>query len=89
MKKPIMSVMVALLLLSSLFAEEGVERVAEAKSKVKYSTNINIAIAYPLEAKLSVTETIKVPFLNFNTPFTRGNNIAFKLRADLSPVTLE
>ena len=89
MKKPIMAVMVALLLLSSLFAEEGVERVAEAKSKVKYSTNINIAIAYPLEAKLSVTETIKVPFLNFNTPFTRGNNIAFKLRADLSPVTLE
>ena len=89
MKKPIVSVMVALLFLSSLFAEEGGEHVAEAKSKVKYSTNINVAIAWPLEAKLSVTETIKVPFLNFNTAFTRGNNIAFKLRADISPVTLE
>ena len=89
MKKPIVSVMVALLFLSSLFAEEGGEHVAEAKSKVKYSTNINVAIAWPLEAKLSVAEIIKVPFLNFNTPFTRGNNVAFKLRADMSPVTLE
>ena len=86
MKKLIVSAMAALLILGTLSAEEGG---GEAKSKVKYSTNINVAIAWPLEAKLSVAEIIKVPFLNFNTPFTRGNNVAFKLRADMSPVTLE
>lgn len=86
MKKLIASVIGALLILSTLSAqEEG----AEEKSKVKYSTNINVAIAWPLEAKLSVAEIIKVPVLNFNNPFTRGNNIAFKLRADISPVTVE
>jgi len=86
MKKLIASMMVAVLILATLSAaEDG----SKEKSKVKYSTNINVAIAWPLEAKLSVAEIIKVPFLNFNTAFTRGNNIAFKLRADISPVTLE
>ena len=86
MKKLIVSMMVAVLILAPLSAaEDG----SKEKSKVKYSTNINVAIAWPLEAKLSVAEIIKVPFLNFNTAFTRGNNIAFKLRADISPVTLE
>ena len=86
MKKLSASMMVAVLMLATLSAaEDG----SKEKSKVKYSTNINVAIAWPLEAKLSVAEIIKVPFLNFNTAFTRGNNIAFKLRADISPVTLE
>ena len=86
MKKLIASMMVAVLILATLSAaEDG----SKEKSKVKYSTNINVAIAWPLEAKLSVAEIIKVPFLNFNTAFTRGNNIAFKLRADISPVALE
>ena len=86
MKKLIASVIGALLILSTLSAqEEG----AEEKSKVKYSTNINLAITYPWAGKLSVTEVIKVPVLNFDNPFMRGNNIKFKLGAELTPVTVE
>ena len=86
MKKLIVSAMVALLILSTLSAQEEGEN---AKSKVKYSTNINLAITYPWAGKLSVAEVIKVPFLNFNNPFMRSNNITFKLGAELTPVTVE
>ena len=86
MKKLIMSAIVALFILGALSAQE---ESAEAKSKVKYSTNINLAIAYPWEGKLSVAEIIKVPCLNFNNPFMRDNNITFKLRGELTPVTIE
>lgn len=86
MKKLVASMIGALLILGTLSAqEEG----AEEKSKVKYSTNINLAVTYPWAGKLSVTEVIKVPVLNFNNPFMRGNNIKFKLGAELTPVTVE
>lgn len=86
MKKLIVSAMAVLLMLSGLSAQEKSE---ESKSKVKYSTNINLVISYPWEGRLAVTETIKVPVLNFDNPFMRGNNIAFKLGAEFTPVTLE
>lgn len=87
MKKLIVSILVALFILGTLAAEE--EKQEESKAKVKYSTNINFIANWPLEGRLSVTETIKVPVLNFDNPFMRGNNIAFKLGAELTPVTLE
>ena len=86
MKKLIVSAMAAILILGTLSAQEEQK---EAKSKVKYSTNINFVANWPLEARLTVTETIKVPVLNFDNPFMRGNNIAFKLGAAVTPVTLE
>ena len=87
MKKLIVSILAALFILGTLSAEE--EKQEEPKSKVKYSTNINLVISYPWEGRLGVTETFKVPVLNFDNPFMRGNNIAFKLGAELTPVTLE
>ena len=86
MKKLIVSAMAAIFILGTLSAQEEQK---EAKSKVKYSTNINFVANWPLEARLTVTETIKVPVLNFDNPFMRGNNIAFKLGAAVTPVTLE
>lgn len=87
MKKLIVSMIAALLILGTLSAQE--EKQEESKSKVKYSTNINFIANWPLEGRLGVTETIKVPVLNFDNPFMRGNNIAFKLGAEFTPVTLE
>lgn len=91
MKKLIVSMIAALLIFGTLSAQEEQKETGSKKteSKVKYSTNINLVISYPWEGRLSVTETIKVPVLNFDNPFMRGNNIAFKLRADITPVTLE
>ena len=90
MKKLIASVMCAFLIFGTLFAqEEGAEEKSGEKPKVKYSTNINLAIIYQWAAQLGVTEAIKVPFLNFDNSIMRDNNITFKLGAELTPVTLE
>ena len=86
MKKLIVLVMAFLFILGSLSAQEEQE---EPKSKVKYSTNINLVISYPWEGRLGVTETFKVPVLNLDNPFMRDNNIKFKLGAELTPVTIE
>ena len=86
MKKLIVLVMAFLFILGSLSAQEEQE---EPKSKVKYSTNINLVISYPWEGRLGVTETFKVPVLNLDNPFMRDNNINFKLGAELTPVTIE
>ena len=69
MKKLIVSILAALFILGTLAAEE--EKQEESKSKVKYSTNINFIANWPLEGRLSVTETIKVPVLNFETLYAR------------------
>ena len=86
MKKLIVLMMAFLFILGSLSAQEEQE---EPKSKVKYSTNINLVISYPWEGRLGVTETFKVPVLNLDNPFMRDNNIKFKLGAELTPVTIE
>jgi len=86
MKKPIISTLACLLVAGVLFAQEDAEA---AESKVAYTTHINLAIAWPMEGKLNVSESFKVPALNFNNALMRGNNVTFKLGADITPITLE
>ena len=86
MKKLIVSVIVCMLITGILTAEDTTE---SKKSDIKFSTNINTVLAFPWRAKVTATEVIKVPFLVRNNPFMRGNNITFKIGAELSPITLE
>ena len=86
MKKLIVSAMAALLILNSMYAQDDEKN---TKSKVKYVTNINAALAWPLETQARISGIFKVPVLNFDNPLTRENNLTFKLGLKLSPVTLE
>ena len=81
MKKLIVSAMAAIFILGTLSAQEEQK---EAKSKVKYSTNINFVANWPLEARLTVTETIKVPVLNFDNLSWKYTEAQVSDRAGLS-----
>lgn len=86
MKKAILSALAGLCVITVLFAQDAQE---ESQTGVKYTTHITTAFTYPWGVQLNVTEAFKVPFLNFNNPFMRGNNVTFKLGAELTPITLE
>lgn len=86
MKKLIVSVITCMLIAGIVTAEDSTEG---KKSDITFTTNINAVLAYPLRAKVTATEAIKVPFLRFNNPFMSGNNVTFKIGAELSPITLE
>ena len=84
--KKILFVIAYITAFNCFFAQE-----AEAKNTphITYETHISAATAWPLEMQAAVTEVFKIPVLNFDNPLTRNNNIAFKLGAKISPVTLE
>ena len=86
MKKSILSVFAGLFIITTLFAQDAKE---ENHAGVKYTTHITSVITYPWGVQLNVTEAVKVPFLNFNNPFMRGNNVTFKFGAEVTPITLE
>ncbi len=71
------------------FTEEAVEPSAPEPKKVEYSTKLSLAIAFHPAAMINVTESFKVPVMQFDNPLTKDNNITFKLGAGLSPVTLD
>ena len=86
MKKFIAAIIACMLIAGVLVAQESEQ---SKKSDIKFTTNINAVLAYPWRAKVSATEVIKVPFLVRNNPFMSGNNITFKIGAELSPITIE
>lgn len=86
MKKLIAAVTACMLIAGILIAEEPEQ---SKKSDIKFTTNINAVLAWPWRAKITATEIIKVPFLVRNNPFMSGNNVTFKIGAELSPITLE
>ncbi|MEL3906450.1 MAG: hypothetical protein P1P65_05415 [Treponema sp.] len=85
MKKLIAVLTVTVFFTGLIFCEEA----AKESDKVRYAAHITAAVTFPLGAQLNVSEVIKVPVMNFNTALTRGNNIAFKIGAELTPITLE
>jgi len=88
MKKTIIAAIVCMLGIASLFAQEQEDK-EEAQTGVKYTTRITTVLTWPWGAQVGVTEVFKIPVLNFDNPLTRGNNITFKLGAELTPITLE
>ncbi len=99
MTKKIWTIIAAILLATiPVFAETDSEEDSESdwvevpettEPHVEYSTNIDAAFAFPLEAIGTVTEVFKVPAMRFDSPLMRDNNITFTIGAALSPVTLE
>lgn len=51
------------------------------------STALSFVFASTLETKLTLTETLKVPFLAGDNALTEGNNLRFELAGELSPVS--
>lgn len=86
MKKLIAAAIACMLIAGILIAEESEQ---SKKSGITFTTNINAVLTYPLRTKVTATEVIKLPFLVRNNPFMSGNNITFKIGAELSPITLE
>jgi len=50
--------------------------------------DLNFVLATTLEAKVKITGTVTVPFLAGSGALTSGNNIAFKIGGELSPVSI-
>lgn len=86
MKKLSVLLMTAILLVGSLSAETAEK---DSESKVKFATHITVGLTYPWGAQVNVSELIKIPVMNFNNPLTRGNNLAFKIGAEMTPISLE
>ncbi|UTC93266.1 hypothetical protein [Treponema denticola] len=57
--------------------------------KVTYTTTINAIVTWPAQALVGVTQSFKVPFMQFDNPLTKDNNIDFKIGAELSPISFE
>ncbi len=89
MKKTLAIIITTTLITTLAFGEEKTEIHETDNEKITYATNISMAIAFPLEAVISVTESFKIPVMQFDNPVTKNNNITFKLGAALSPITME
>lgn len=57
--------------------------------KVAYTTTINAIVTWPPQALVGVTQSFKVPLMQFDNPLTKDNNINFKIGAELSPISFE
>ena len=57
--------------------------------KVTYTTTINAIVTWPAQALVGVTQSFKVPFMQFDNPLTKDNNINFKIGAEITPITTE
>ena len=57
--------------------------------KVSYTTTINAIVTWPAQALVGVTQSFKVPFMQFDNPLTKDNNINFKIGAEITPITTE
>lgn len=57
--------------------------------KVAYTTTINAIVTWPPQALVGVTQSFKVPLMQFDNPLTKDNNIDFKIGAELTPITTE
>ena len=60
-----------------------------SNKKVAYTTTINAIVTWPPQALVGVTQSFKVPFMQFDNPLTKDNNINFKIGAELSPISFE
>lgn len=61
----------------------------QGKKKVAYTTTINAIVTYPAQALAGVTQSFKIPFMQFDNPLTKDNNIDFKIGAEITPITVE
>lgn len=61
---------------------------AEEPLPITTTTDLTLIAATTLESKVIISETITVPFLVGESPFTARNNIRFKIGAEVSPVSL-
>lgn len=57
--------------------------------KVAYTTTINAIVTWPPQALVGVTQSFKVPLMQFDNPLMKDNNINFKIGAEITPVTTE
>ena len=57
--------------------------------KVAYTTTINAIVTWPPQALVGVTQSFKVPIMQFDNPLMKDNNINFKIGAEITPVTTE
>lgn len=60
-----------------------------SNKKVAYTTTINAIVTWPPQALVGVTQSFKVPLMQFDNPLTKDNNINFKIGAELSPISFE
>ncbi|UTC66213.1 MULTISPECIES: hypothetical protein [unclassified Treponema] len=61
----------------------------QSKKKIAYTTTINTVVTWPPQALAGVTQSFKVPLMQFDNPLTKDNNINFKVGAELSPISFE
>ena len=57
--------------------------------KVAYTTTINAIVTWPPQALVGVTQSFKLPIMQFDNPLMKDNNINFKIGAEITPVTTE
>lgn len=60
-----------------------------SNKKVAYTTTINAIVTWQPQALVGVTQSFKVPLMQFDNPLTKDNNINFKIGAELSPISFE
>lgn len=60
-----------------------------SNKKVAYTTTINAIVTWPPQALVGVTQSFKVPLMQFDNPLMKDNNINFKIGAELSPISFE
>lgn len=60
-----------------------------SNKKVAYTTTINAIVTWPPQALVGVTQSFKVPLMQFDNPLMKDNNINFKIGAEITPVTTE
>jgi len=73
---------VLIFILSMLFAEE------ENEPDFKNSTSLKLAISSLPEAKLTLSQSFTVPFLQGNNFLVSGNNIRFNMDAEITPICM-
>jgi hypothetical protein len=66
----------------------GFSGAAFAEGSPAFDTDINFVLATTLETKLSVSESVTVPFLVGEGPLFSGNNVKLTGTAEFSPVSL-
>ena len=60
-----------------------------SNKKVAYTTTINAIVTWPPQALVGVTQSFKVPLMQFDNPLMKDNNINFKIGAEITPITTE